>query len=121
MNPPAGGCVARFARSAVAALILVTALAPTATATTEECVETVAVYDPYGLVSDSDITVDFSTLIDVEGLVNDYTSKIDDASDAEVEGLDPPDEMSSDDLIDEGRQEVDDAIDLGRSIAGCED
>ena len=65
--------------------------------------------------------VDFGTLLDVESLVDDYTEKIDEALDAEFDDQEPLDGVSSDDLIDEARWEVDDTIDLGRSIAGCED
>lgn len=97
------------------------ALSPTAQAEPEDCDETLTVSDPYDLVEDTDVPVDFSTLIDVEGLVDDYTAKIDEALDAEYEDLDPPDRVSSDDLVDEGRSEIEDAVDLGRSIAGCED
>lgn len=109
--------------SLVAVFAAVTALtvAPIALAQPEECDETLIVYDPYDLVWDTDVPVDLSTLIEVEGLVDDYTVRIDEALDAEFEDLDPPDEVSSDDLIDEGRWEIEDAIDLGRSIAGCED
>lgn len=109
---------------AVAAMSMTTvlSLAPTAAAQAEECDETLtSVYDPHDLVSDPDVALDFSTLIEVEGLVDDYTTKIDEALDAEFEDADPPDGVSSDDLIDEGRGEVADATDLGRSIAGCED
>jgi hypothetical protein len=73
------------------------------------------------LVLDTDVLVDLSTLIDVENLVDDYTEKIDETLDAEFDNLVPPDGVSSDDLIDEARSEIQDALDLGRSIAGCED
>jgi hypothetical protein len=108
---------------AIAAVATATglALSPTAQAEPEDCDETLTVSDPYDLVEDTDVPVDFSTLIDVEGLVDDYTAKIDEALDAEYEDLDPPDRVSSDDLVDEGRSEIEDAVDLGRSIAGCED
>lgn len=106
---------------AVFASVMALALAPTALAQLEECDETLIVYDPHDLVWDTDVPLDLSTLIEVEGLVDDYTERIDEALDAEFEDLDPPDEVSSDDLIDEGRWEIEDAIDLGRSIAGCED
>jgi hypothetical protein len=43
------------------------------------------------------------------------------ALDAEFDDLEPPDGVSSDDLIDDARWEIKDALDLGRSIAGCED
>ena len=109
--------------SAVAAAAIVTGLAlpSTAHAELEDCDETLTVSDPHDLIEDTDVPVDLSTLIDVEGLVDDYTEKIDEALDAEYEDLDPPDGVSSDDLADEGRTEIEDAIDLGRSIAGCED
>jgi hypothetical protein len=106
---------------AVAIAIVSFALPPTAAAQSADCDETLIVYDPHDLVSDTDVAVDFSTLIEVEGLVDDYTGRIDEALDAEFEDTDPPDGVTSDELIDEGRSEVDDAIDLGRSIAGCED
>jgi hypothetical protein len=124
MNTESGGRVAVFALNAVAALAMASAalaLAPMAAAQSEDCDETLTVSDTYDLVEDTDVPVDFSTLIDVEGLVDDYTAKIDEALDAEYEDLDPPDGISSDDLIDEGRSEIEDAVDLGRSIAGCED
>jgi hypothetical protein len=109
--------------SAVAAAAIVTGLAlpSTAHAEPEDCDETLTASDPHDLIKDTDVPVDLSTLIDVEGLVDDYTEKIDEALDAEYEDIDPPDGVSSDDLVDEGRSEIEDAIDLGRSIAGCED
>ena len=102
------------------ALTLLTA-SPPAEADTNECQESLIVYDPYDLVWDEDPLLDFSTLIEVEGLVDDYTDRIDEATDYEIEGLEPPDGISSDDLIDEAQWEISDAIDLGRSIAGCDD
>jgi hypothetical protein len=114
-------------RSAVAAVAAVVAAAtalalpPVTGADPEDCDETLILYDPHDLVLDTDVLVDFSTLIDVESLVDDYTEKIDDALDAEFDDLEPPDGVSSDDLIDDARWEIKDALDLGRSIAGCED
>ena len=114
-------------KSAVAALAAVVATAmalafpPIAGADPEDCDETLIVYDPHDLVSDTDVLLDLSTLIDVESLVDEYTEKIDEALDAEFDDLEPPDGVSSDDLIDEARWEIEDAIDLGRTIAGCED
>lgn len=109
--------------SAVVVLVAATALslAPSALAEPEDCNETLTLYDPYDLVWDTDVPVDFSTLSEVEGLVDDYTERIDDVVDAESEDIEPPDDVSSDELIDEGRWEIEDAIDLGRSMAGCED
>jgi hypothetical protein len=66
------------------------ALSPTAQAEPEDCDETMTVSDPYDSVEDTEVPVDFSTLIDVEWLVDDYTAKIDEALDAEYEDLDPP-------------------------------
>jgi hypothetical protein len=108
---------------AISFLAVATALfvAPVARANSEECDETLTVYDPYDLVADTDLAVDYDTLTDVEGLVDDYTAKIDETLDAEFEDMDLPEGISSDDLIDEGRSEIEDATDLGRSIAGCED
>lgn len=96
-------------------------LPPAIAAASEDCDGTLILYDPHDLVLDTDVLVDLSTLIEVEDLVYGYTQRIDDALDAEFEGVEPPDGVSSDDLIDEGQWEVEDAIDLGRSIAGCED
>lgn len=93
---------------------------PRASADPADCTETIIVYDPHDLVWDTDLPVDLDTLIEVEGLVDDYTDRIDEALDAEDAGLEPPDGESSDDLIDEARWEISDAIDLGRSIAECE-
>jgi hypothetical protein len=112
----------RLAVAATAALVVAGfAFPPSALAEPEDCVETLSVYDPYDLVTDSDLMVDYDTLADVESLVDDYTTRIDDAVDAEFEGIEPPDDVSSDDLIDEARWELDDTVELGRSIAGCED
>lgn len=98
------------------------ALPSTATADPSECVEELTyLYDPHDLVWDTDLPVDFSTLLDVESLVDDYTYRIDDALDAESEDLEPPEGIGSDDLIDEGRWEIEDTINSGRSIAGCDD
>jgi hypothetical protein len=97
------------------------ALVPVAGADPEDCDESLILYDPHDLVLDTDVLVDVSTLIDVESLVDDYTEKIDEALDAEFDNLEPPDGVGSDDLIDEARWEIEDALDLGRSIAGCED
>ena len=94
---------------------------PIAGADPEDCDETLIVYDPHDLVSDTDVLLDLSTLNDVESLVDEYTEKIDEALDAEFDDLEPPEGVSSDDLIDEARWEIEDAIDLGRTIAGCED
>jgi hypothetical protein len=85
-----------------------------ATAASEDCSEELSASDP-------DILLDLPTLIDVEGLVDDYTYRIDDALDAESDGLEPLEGVSSDDLIDEARSEIVDTIDLGRSIAGCDE
>jgi hypothetical protein len=111
------------ALAATAALFTAGGLAfpSSAHAEPEDCVETLSMYDPYDLVTDTDLSVDYDTLVDVESLVDDYTSRIDDAVDAEFEDDEPPDDVSSDELIDEGRWEIDDAVELGRSIAGCED
>jgi hypothetical protein len=92
-----------------------------ATAASDDCSEELSAYDPHDLVEDPDILLDLPTLIDVEGLVDDYTYRIDDALDAESDGLEPPEGVSSDDLIDEARSEIVDTIDLGRSIAGCDE
>src|SRR5262245_262379 len=95
------------------------AVRPPVAAASDDCTETLNVYDTHDLLADPDILLDFSTLIDVESMVDDYTYRIDEALDAESDGLEPPDGISSDDLIDEGRWEIGDAIDLGRSFAGC--
>lgn len=95
--------------------------APSASAEPADCTETMVLYDPHDLVSDADLPVDLGTLIEVEGLVDDYSARIDDAIDAEDEGEEPPDGEASEDLIDEARWEISDAIDLGRSIAGCDE
>lgn len=87
----------------------------------EDCDETVSVFDPHDLVWDTDIPLDLGTVLDVEGIVDEYTEMIDDALEAEEAGLEPPDGVSSDELIDEGRWEVEDAIDFGRTMADCEE
>lgn len=107
--------------TALATTVLTLALPPAAEAAPEDCQETLIVYDPHDLLRDADVLLDLGTLIDVENLVDDYTERIDEALDAEIEDLEPPDGVSSDELIDEARWEIEDAIDLGRSIAGCED
>ena len=107
--------------AAVGATVAALALPPVAGADPEDCDETLSLYDPHDLVQDTDVPVDLSTLTDVEGLVDEYTERIDEAVDAEFDDLEPPDGYSSDDLIDEARWEIEDAIDLGRSLAGCED
>ncbi|MUL85213.1 MULTISPECIES: hypothetical protein [unclassified Mycolicibacterium] len=94
---------------------------PTALADSEDCQETLIVYDPHDLVWDEETLLDFDTLIEVEGLVDEYTERIDEAVDYESDSLEPPDGVSSDDLITEAQWEISDAIDLGRSIAGCDD
>ena len=86
-----------------------------------DCNEELTVYDPYDLVLDTDVLLDLSTLVEVENLVDEYTDKIDEALDAEFDDLEPPNGVSSDDLIDEARWRIEDAIDLVRSLAGCED
>lgn len=98
---------------------LMFATAPAAVA--DECEESLIVADPYGLVWDDDVLVDLDTLIEVETLVDEYTERIDEAAEYEDYGLEPPDGVSSDDLIDEAQWEISDAIESGRSIAGCED
>lgn len=106
--------------AAVFAVLGTLAGAPVAAAEPADCTEELFVHDPYDLVSDPDVPMDFSTLIEVESLVDDYTSRIDEAIEAEDEGLESPDGEASDDLIDVARWDIEDAIDLGRSIAGCE-
>jgi hypothetical protein len=115
----AWGVVAAFV--AVGATAMALAFPPVTGADPEDCDETLTVYDPHDLVSDTDVLLDLSTLNDVESLVDEYTEKIDEALDAEFDDLEPPDGVSSDELIDEARWEIEDAIDLGRTIAGCED
>jgi hypothetical protein len=117
-------CKARVAVALSAAVVgtaMAIALPAIAGADPEDCDETLVIYDPHDLVWDTDVLLDLGTLIDVESLVDDYTEKIDEALDAEFDNLEPPDGVSSDDLIDEARWEIKDALDLGRSIAGCED
>lgn len=101
-------------------LMLLSALTHQSAAQSEECNETLIVYDPHDLVWDEDIFVDLDTSIEVESLVDEYTYRIDEALEYEGEGLEPPDGETSDDLIDEARWEIEDAIDLGRSIAACD-
>ena len=48
-------------------------LPPVAAADPQDCDETLAGYDPYDLVFDSDVLLDLSTLIEVKNLVDDYT------------------------------------------------
>ena len=84
-----------------AAVVAALTVSPVARGAHEDCDETLILYDPHDLVWDTDIPVDFSTLIEVEGLVDEYTQKVDDAPST--------------------RWEIEDAIDLGRSLAGCED
>jgi hypothetical protein len=113
-------------RRAAAVACLSTAFTATlvpalATAASDDCSEELSASDPHDLVADPDILLDLPTLIDVEGLVDDYTYRIDDALDAESDGLEPLEGVSSDDLIDEARSEIVDTIDLGRSIAGCDE
>lgn len=111
-------------RLALPAILMAAAavmLSAPAGAEQETCEESLYVYDPHGLVWDTGVSVDFSTAMDVESLVDDYTSRIDDALDAESEGSEPPDGVSSDELIDEAQWEVEDAVEWGRSIAGCEE
>lgn len=103
-----------------AGLLLMGVTPPCASAEPADCTEELSAYDPYDLVEDVDLPVDLDTLIEVDGLVDDYTARIDDAVEAEDEGLEPEDE-SSDELIDDARWEISDAIDLGRSIAECEE
>ena len=94
---------------------------PVASADPEDCNETLTAYDPHDLVLDTDVLLDLSTLVEVENLVDGCTDNIDEALDAEFDDLEPPDGVSSDDLIDEARWKIEDAIDLGCSLAGCED
>ncbi len=111
-------CVALLSTAAVGISIVIP---PPMAAAPEHCDETLILYDPHDLVWDTDVLVDLGTLIEVEDLVDDYTQRIDEALDAEAESIQPPEGISSDDLIDEARWEIDDAIDMGRSIAGCEE
>jgi hypothetical protein len=90
------------------------ALSPTAQAQPEDCDETLNVSDPYDLAEETDVSVDSSTLVYVEELVDDDTERIDEALDPESDDQDPPDGINSDDLIDESRSEIEDAVDLGR-------
>jgi hypothetical protein len=113
--------VAAALSATVVGTAMAMALPPVAGGAPEDCDEALILYDPHDLVWDTDVPVDFSTLIEVEGLVDEFTQKIDDALDAEFDGVEPPDGITSDDLIDEGQWEVEDAVDLGRSLAGCED
>ena len=118
--------LARIAVATPAAVIVavLTALVvpPTAGAGPEDCDETLLyLYDPHDLVWDTDLPVDLITLMDVEGLVDDYTARIDETLDAEYEDLEPPEGVSSDNLITDARWEIEDTIALGRSIAGCDD
>ena len=108
-------------RLAAAGAALVALAPPVASADPEDCNETLTAYDPHDLVLDTDVLLDLSTLVEAENLVDECTDKIDEALDAEFDDLEPPDGVSSDDLIDEARWKIEDAIDLGCSLAGCED
>jgi hypothetical protein len=113
-------CRSVLAVTAVATVAAL-ALSTPAGADPEECDQTIYVYDPHYLVWDTEVLVDVGTVMDVESLVHDYTERIDVALDAEAEGPEPPDGASSDELIDDARWEIEDAADLGRSTAGCEE
>ena len=121
VRPNSGKLIRPAAAIAVAVLTLGTSVAAPSAAGPAECYEILEAFDPYYLIWDSGLPVDVSTLTEVEILVDDYTSQIDDALAAEIDGLTPPDEIGSDELIDDARWEIQSTVELGRDLAGCPD
>lgn len=116
-----GAAGAATALVSLALTVMALMLPPLARADPEDCDETLTVNDPYALVWDTDVSVDLDTLTDVEGVVDDYTDRIDEALDAEYDDREPPDGLSSGELIGEAQYEIEGIVDDGRWIAGCED
>jgi hypothetical protein len=78
--------------------------------------ETFNVYDAHESVPNTDVLVDRSVPTKVEILADEYTQNLDGTLDAEFACLP---RTSFDGLIDEARRKIEDAIDWGRSLAGC--